>query len=118
MTKIIQAKERKDAEIAASLHPLVKEWFFSRFKEFSATQRYGVMNVWERKNHDYNNEQRGNPVQVEHETNASEYEQSVLIQGCKKLGEERLYFCDFFGGNGRQFTDLVLPVKTHWFVEQ
>jgi len=50
MTKIIQAKERKDSEIAASLHPLVKEWFFSKFKEFSLTQRYGVMNVWERKN--------------------------------------------------------------------
>jgi len=50
MTIIKQAKERKDSEITAALHPLVKEWFFSRFKEFSETQRYGVMNVWERKN--------------------------------------------------------------------
>ncbi|MDP1728831.1 MAG: ATP-dependent helicase, partial [archaeon] len=31
-------------------HPLVKEWFFGKFKEFSPTQRYGVMNVWDRKN--------------------------------------------------------------------
>jgi ATP-dependent Lhr-like helicase len=50
MTKIIQAKERKQEEIAGILHPLVKEWFFSRFKEFSLPQKYGVMNVWERKN--------------------------------------------------------------------
>jgi len=50
MTEIKQARERTDKEIQASLHPLVKEWFFSKFKEFSPTQRYGVMNVWERKN--------------------------------------------------------------------
>jgi len=50
MTKIKIAQERKDSEIVAVLHPLVKEWFFSKFKEFSPTQRYGVMNVWERKN--------------------------------------------------------------------
>jgi ATP-dependent Lhr-like helicase len=50
MTTIKQAVERKDLEIARVLHPLVKEWFFSRFKEFSQTQRYGVLNVWERKN--------------------------------------------------------------------
>ncbi len=49
MTKIIEAKERKDEEILKILHPLVKEWFFSKFKDFSLTQRYGVMNVWERK---------------------------------------------------------------------
>jgi ATP-dependent Lhr-like helicase len=50
MTRIYLAKERKDSDIAAVLHPLVKEWFFSKFKEFSPTQRYGVLNVWERKN--------------------------------------------------------------------
>ena len=50
MTTIKQARERKDSEITAVLHPLVKEWFFSKFKEFSQTQRYGVMNIWERKN--------------------------------------------------------------------
>jgi ATP-dependent Lhr-like helicase len=50
MTKVNIAKERKDSDIVGILHPLVKEWFFSRFKEFSPTQRYGVMNVWERKN--------------------------------------------------------------------
>jgi len=50
MTLINIAKERKDTDITRVLHPLVKEWFFSRFKEFSQTQRYGVMNVWERRN--------------------------------------------------------------------
>ncbi len=50
MTEIKNAKERTDKEIQNSLHPLVKEWFFSKFKEFSPTQKYGVLNVWERKN--------------------------------------------------------------------
>ncbi len=50
MTTIKIARERKDSEIIRILHPLVKEWFFSKFKEFSPTQRYGVMNIWERKN--------------------------------------------------------------------
>lgn len=43
-------KARNDAKIAESLHPFVKEWFFSRFKSFSATQRYGVLPIFERKN--------------------------------------------------------------------
>ena len=50
MTQILEAKERKDDEIEKILHPLVKEWFFKKFKEFSLPQKYGVMNVWERKN--------------------------------------------------------------------
>jgi len=50
MTKIIEAKERKKEEIIEIMHPLIKEWFFSKFKEFSLPQLYGVMNVWERKN--------------------------------------------------------------------
>ncbi|MDO8622928.1 MAG: ATP-dependent helicase [archaeon] len=50
MTQIHQAEERTDQEIEKILHPLVKEWFFSKFKGFSATQRYGVSNIWERKN--------------------------------------------------------------------
>ncbi|MFA5070818.1 MAG: ATP-dependent helicase [Candidatus Pacearchaeota archaeon] len=50
MTKVFQAEEREDKEIIGILHPLVKEWFFSKFKSFSITQRFGVMNVWERKN--------------------------------------------------------------------
>jgi ATP-dependent Lhr-like helicase len=50
MTTIHQAIERTDEEITNFLHPLVKDWFFSRFKEFSITQRFGVLNVWERKN--------------------------------------------------------------------
>lgn len=50
MTTIKTAKERTAGEIEKSMHPLVREWFFSKFKEFSLPQRYGVMNVWERKN--------------------------------------------------------------------
>lgn len=41
---------RESKEVTESLDPLVKEWFFSRFKDFSLTQRYGVMPIFERKN--------------------------------------------------------------------
>lgn len=50
MTQIFQAEEREGREIEKTLHPLVREWFFSRFRDFSITQRFGVMNIWERKN--------------------------------------------------------------------
>jgi ATP-dependent helicase Lhr and Lhr-like helicase len=42
--------ERKDKEIEEILDPLVKEWFFSRFMDFSSAQKYGVLNINERKN--------------------------------------------------------------------
>ena len=50
MVKISEARERYSDEIKRVLHPLVKEWFFSKFKEFSLPQKFGVMNIWERKN--------------------------------------------------------------------
>ena len=50
MTQIYEAEPRENQEIMDILHPLVKEWFFSKFKDFSLTQKMGVMNVWERKN--------------------------------------------------------------------
>lgn len=48
--KVENAKIRKKEEIAEKLNPLVKEWFFSRFDEFSLPQLYGVMPIYERKN--------------------------------------------------------------------
>ncbi|MBI2630505.1 DEAD/DEAH box helicase [Candidatus Pacearchaeota archaeon] len=48
--KIDKARLREAKEIEKVMHPLVREWFFSRFKEFSLTQQYGVMPIWERKN--------------------------------------------------------------------
>ncbi len=45
-----QAKLRDKKEILLALDPLVKEWFFSHFKEFSLPQLYGVMPICERKN--------------------------------------------------------------------
>jgi ATP-dependent helicase Lhr and Lhr-like helicase len=50
MTQITDAEIREDSEIKGILHPLVSEWFFSKFKSFSLPQKYGVMNVWERRN--------------------------------------------------------------------
>jgi len=41
---------RKPLDIINILDPLVKEWFFSKFKDFSDSQLYGVMNIYERKN--------------------------------------------------------------------
>ncbi len=49
MTEIYQIEERPAEHIEKVLHPLVKEWFFSKFKKFSLTQKYGVLNIWERK---------------------------------------------------------------------
>src|SRR3990167_6535112 len=50
MTKVIEVKKHSGNQIESILHPLVKEWFFSKFEDFSLTQKYGVMNIWERKN--------------------------------------------------------------------
>lgn len=39
-----------NTEVNGILEPLVREWFFSRFKDFSLTQLYGVKNIYDRKN--------------------------------------------------------------------
>lgn len=49
MTTILQAEKGEKEDIAKALHPLVKEWFFSKFEDFSLTQEYGVLNIWNRK---------------------------------------------------------------------
>jgi len=48
--RITNAELKDEKELEKILHPLVKEWFFSRFKEFSLTQRYGVIPIHGRKN--------------------------------------------------------------------
>jgi len=48
--KIEFIKPRDGKEIELIMHPLVREWFFSKFKSFSLTQLYGVMPIHERKN--------------------------------------------------------------------
>ena len=50
MTTLTKAHPMEKEKIVKTLHPLVKEWFFSKFKEFSLTQTYGVPAIWERKN--------------------------------------------------------------------
>ncbi|MFA6022654.1 MAG: ATP-dependent helicase [Candidatus Pacearchaeota archaeon] len=50
MTQIVQAIRQKSEDIERTLHPFVKEWFFTKFKDFSITQQYGVPAIWERKN--------------------------------------------------------------------
>ena len=50
MTTVVEAKKSNKNEIKKILHPLVREWFFSKFKGLSLTQEYGVLNIWKRKN--------------------------------------------------------------------
>ena len=40
----------KEEEIKETLNPLVRDWFFSKFKDFSLTQLYGVKNIFDRRN--------------------------------------------------------------------
>lgn len=49
MTKVTLAKKHTVSAIKKILHPLVREWFFSRFEKFSLTQQYGVLNIWNKK---------------------------------------------------------------------
>ena len=37
-------------ELESALNPVIKKWFFSRFKEFSLPQRFGVMEIHARNN--------------------------------------------------------------------
>ncbi len=48
----IRFKREPDApdRLAAMLHPWVRQWFFSRFKEFSLPQLYGVAEIFSRRN--------------------------------------------------------------------
>jgi ATP-dependent helicase Lhr and Lhr-like helicase len=50
MTQITFARESRKQEIEKNLHPIVKEWFFSKFEDFSQTQKYGVQAIWKREN--------------------------------------------------------------------
>ncbi|VVB82701.1 ATP-dependent DNA helicase Hel308 [uncultured archaeon] len=50
MTQIFEAQPRELSEVKGILHPLVSECCFSKFENFSFTQKIGVMPIWERKN--------------------------------------------------------------------
>ena len=50
MTIKQQKKPYKAEEVEKILHPLVKKWFFSRFKQFSLPQLHGVMEIHKRNN--------------------------------------------------------------------
>src|SRR3989344_3350475 len=45
-----RAEPCNEDELIKILDPLVKEWFFSKFKKFSESQLYGVVNINKRKN--------------------------------------------------------------------
>src|SRR3989338_2691733 len=37
-------------QVKSTLHPLINQWFFSKFKEFSLPQLFGIMEIHNRKN--------------------------------------------------------------------
>ncbi|MDP7322668.1 MAG: hypothetical protein QF655_03360, partial [Candidatus Woesearchaeota archaeon] len=43
-------KPYKPEQIDHILNPIVKKWFFTRFKEYSLPQLYGVMEIHSRNN--------------------------------------------------------------------
>ena len=50
MPQVLSAKLKTTKEIEKIMHPLIREWFFSKFEDFSPAQKYGVLNIWEKKN--------------------------------------------------------------------
>lgn len=46
----VMEKPYEQKEVETILNPLVKKWFFSRFKEFSQPQLFGVMEIHKRQN--------------------------------------------------------------------
>lgn len=46
----IQETPYNEEEINEALHPFVREWFFSKFKEFSSPQRFSILNIERRIN--------------------------------------------------------------------
>ena len=50
MTIEVMKKPYRTDQVEKILNPIVKKWFFSRFKEFSLPQLYGVMEIHNRNN--------------------------------------------------------------------
>jgi len=47
---IIQGKPYSDEEILNSLHPLVREWFLSKYSEFTPPQKYAIVEAFKGRN--------------------------------------------------------------------
>lgn len=50
MTTTTIAKQGTSTEIKKILHPLIREWFFSKFEDFSPSQKFGVPAVHNKEN--------------------------------------------------------------------
>src|SRR3989344_9319164 len=50
MAEIKYIEAHTNGEVKGILNHLVREWFFSRFEDFSKTQLYSVKNIFDRKN--------------------------------------------------------------------
>ncbi len=47
---IIRGKPYSDEEILNSLHPLVREWFLSKYSEFTPPQKYAIVEAFKGRN--------------------------------------------------------------------
>ncbi|WP_290623278.1 MULTISPECIES: ATP-dependent helicase [unclassified Archaeoglobus] len=47
---IIEGKPYSDEEILSALHPLVREWFLSKYSEFTPPQRYAIVEAFKSNN--------------------------------------------------------------------
>src|SRR3989344_2042473 len=50
MQQISIAEQKTRKQIEEVMNPLIHEWFFSKFKDFSPAQKYGVLSIHQRKN--------------------------------------------------------------------
>ncbi len=50
MNELIFINPNTTNEIKKIMHPLIREWFFSKFKDFSPSQKYGVINIHNKEN--------------------------------------------------------------------
>ncbi|RJQ15817.1 ATP-dependent helicase [Candidatus Woesearchaeota archaeon] len=50
MAVVFQEKPYKDEEILNILHPVIKEWFTGKFKEFAPPQKFSIINIHQREN--------------------------------------------------------------------
>lgn len=47
---IVEGKPYSDREILSALHPLVREWFLSKYSEFTPPQRYAIVEAFKNNN--------------------------------------------------------------------
>ena len=50
MTQVLEAQPKNQSAIKKKLHPLIREWFFNKFEDFSESQKFGVPAIHSKQN--------------------------------------------------------------------